>query len=88
MSATLMALGELTNFLRLGSFKYLQRQGFCSFNLLQQVADGGFEEVIAFAHALSCNALHVTSPIDNSVFARNNISITHNVTYEFFILKD
>jgi hypothetical protein len=84
VSATLMALGELTSFLRLGSFKYWQRQGFCSLSLLQHIAEGGLEEVMAFAHAISCNALHVT-PIDNSVFARSKVSIMHNVTYENFI---
>jgi hypothetical protein len=86
-SATLMALGELTSFLRLGSFKYWQRQGFCSFSLLQHIAEGGLDEMMAFAHALSCNALHVI-PIDNSVFAMSTVTIMHNVKHEIFIFKE
>jgi len=66
-STTLMTLGELTSFLRLGSFKY-------------------WHEVIALAHALSCNVLHVI-PIDNSVFAWSTVTIMHNVKHEIFIFK-
>jgi hypothetical protein len=62
--ATFLALGELTNFLRLGFLRYWQRQGLCSLILEQQSLDGGVEEVIALTHELSCTGLHVTA-IDN-----------------------
>jgi len=61
--ATVLAFGELTSFLRFGSFTYWQRQGLCSFNLLQQAADGALADVIALAHALSSNGLQVI-PVD------------------------
>ncbi|KAK2397472.1 Bifunctional inhibitor/lipid-transfer protein/seed storage 2S albumin superfamily protein [Trifolium repens] len=62
--ATFLALGELTNFLRLGFLRYWQRHGLCSLILEQQSLDGGVEEVIALTHELSCTGLHVTA-IDN-----------------------
>jgi len=59
--ATFLALGVLTNFLRLGFFIYWQRQGLCSLILEQHRLDGGVEEVIALTHELSCTGLHVTA---------------------------
>jgi hypothetical protein len=59
VTATFLALGELTSFWRLGSFTYWQRQGLCSFNLLQHKAVGVVEDVIAPAHALSSSGLQV-----------------------------
>jgi len=86
--ATFLALGEFTSFLRLGSFKYWQRQGLCSFSLLQQTDEGGLEEVMALAHALSCNALHVTAVTHNSVSARaTKVTMMHSVAYETFIFE-
>lgn len=61
MLATFLALGESTNFLRLGFLRYWQRQGFCSLILEQHRLDGGDEEVIALTHGLSCTGLHVTA---------------------------
>ena len=59
--ATFLALGVLTNFLRLGFFMYWQRQGLCSLILEQHRLDGGVEDVIALTHELSCTGLHVTA---------------------------
>jgi len=64
----------------------LAKEGFCSFSLRQQIAEGGLDEVIALAHALSCNVLHVI-PIDNSLFARSTVTIMHDVKHEIFIFK-
>lgn len=59
MLATFLALGELTSFWRFGSFIYWQRQDLCSFNLLQHVAEGAVEAVMAPAHALSSSGSQV-----------------------------
>lgn len=61
MLATFLALGESTNFFRLGFLTYWQRHGFCSLILEQHSFDGGVEEVIALTHELSCTGLHVTA---------------------------
>lgn len=61
--ATFLALGVLMNFLRLGFFRYLQRQGFCSLILLQQSLDGGVLDVIALTQELSCVGAHVTAAV-------------------------
>lgn len=39
---------------------YLQRHGLCSFNFEQQIELGVVDDVMAFAHALSCNGLQLT----------------------------
>lgn len=61
MLATFLALGESTNFFRVGFCMYLQRQGFCSLILEQQSLEGGTEDVIALTQELSCTGLHVTA---------------------------
>lgn len=75
---TFLALGEVTNFLRLGFLMYWQRQGFCCLILVQQSFEGGFPDVIAVTHGLSSVGVHVTA-IDTSVShakTRNTTSIT------------
>lgn len=61
MLATFLALGEATNFLRVGFCMYLQRQGLCSLILEQHSEEGGTEDVIALTQELSCTGLHVTA---------------------------
>lgn len=59
--ATFLALGEFTNFFRLGFLRYWQRQGFCSLILVQHSLDGGVDDTIELAHELSSVGLHVTA---------------------------
>ena len=85
MFATFLALGELTNFLRLGFLRYWQRQGFCSLILLQHSVDGGLADVIALTQGLSCVGLHVTAII-TCVLARSSTSRVHTTAmYDAFI---
>lgn len=56
-----MALGELTYWRRLGSFRYPQRHGLCCLSLLQHVFDGGDPPVIADKHGLSATGLQVAA---------------------------
>lgn len=88
--AICLALGELISFLRLGYFKYLQRQGPCCFSLVQHKEVGGLEEVMALAHALSSITLQVTPIAISAVSARSKVmSIMHTVVaHETFILKE
>lgn len=81
MFATFLALGEFTNFLRLGFLRYWQRQGFCSLILLQQTVDGALADVIALTQGLSCVGLHVTA-IVTSAFARSSTSRAHTAMYD------
>ena len=75
MLATFLALGEATNFLKVGFCMYLQRQGFCSLIFEQQSLDGGTEDVIAFTQELSCSGLHVTATETSAI-----INITNMLT--------
>jgi len=77
--ATVLALGELTSFWRLGSFTYWQRQGLCSFNLLQHKDVGLLADVIALAHALSSSGLHVIALHTRA--PSSTTSTTQNATY-------
>jgi len=44
---------------------------------------------MALAHALSCNALHVTAVTHKSVSASaNKVIMMHSVAYETFIFKE
>ena len=84
MLATFLALGELTNFLRLGFLRYWQRQGFCSLILLQHSVDGGLADVIALTQGLSCVGLHVTAIVTCGL-ARSSTSRVHTAMYDAFI---
>lgn len=88
MVATFLAFGEFTNFFKFGFLTYWQRQVLCSFNLLQQIAEGTFAPVIAFAHGLNSNGLQVTASIVNSASSlRNKRTITQNAAaYDIFII--
>ena len=55
--------------------RYPQRQGFCSFNLLQQVVEGGVEDMIAPRHGLNCPGLHVCA-CDTCASASNIVVTT------------
>jgi alcohol dehydrogenase class-P len=68
--------------------RYPQRQGFCSFNLLQQVVDGGEEDEIAGRHGLNCAGLQVTAC--DTFASANNITTTTIVTRRdaFFIFNN
>lgn len=57
---TFLALGELTNWRRLGLLMYPQRHGFCSLSFPQHTCDGGEDDVIAAAHGASSVGEHVT----------------------------
>lgn len=86
MLATLLALGELTSFCRFGSLRYWQRQGLCSFNLLQHVAVGAISDVIALSHAASSSGLHVIA-VETRVVSPGSRTIRtiKNPTYNIFI---
>ncbi|KAL2504377.1 Uncharacterized protein Adt_19998 [Abeliophyllum distichum] len=60
---TFWALGEFTNCFSVGSLRYPQRQGVCSWSLLQQKADGAFPNVIAGKQGFSSDALQVTASL-------------------------
>lgn len=68
------------------SFIYWQRQILCSFNLLQQIAEGAFAPVIALAHGLSSNGLQVMAPIDNSASLRSRTNTMQIAAYEIFMV--
>ena len=61
LRATFLAAGELTNCLNAGLLMYLQKHGFCSFNLPQQTLDGFADFVKAGRHELNSAELHVTA---------------------------
>ena len=82
--ATFLALGELTNFLRLGFLRYWQRQGFCSLILLQHSLDGGVDDVIAPTQELSSVGLHVTATV-MCASARSSTSTAQTAIYDTFI---
>ena len=86
MEATFLALGVLTNFLRLGFLRYWQRQGFCSLILEQHRLDGGVALVIALTHELSCAGLHVTA-IDTCALSTSTTTTSraHSAMYVAFI---
>lgn len=84
---TFWALGELTYGANFGSLMYLQRQGFCSFNLVQHADEGGWDEIMAGAHGFSSMTLHVTaSAINNS--PTKMTSVAAKMELPFFILQN
>lgn len=75
-----MAPGELMYCFRLGFFMYWQRHGFCSVNLEQHAADGGWLDMIAGAHAASCTGLHVTASVVPTIAAMKTTAIRAGTT--------
>lgn len=77
--ATSLALGLLQNFLSAGSFRYPQKQGFCSFSLVQHSGDGfggpisagrqGLSSVSKQTTALALGALIATTSASSSAAA-------------------
>ncbi|OWM84647.1 hypothetical protein CDL15_Pgr027434 [Punica granatum] len=61
-SATFLALGLVQYILRVGSLRYPQRQGCCSFSFVQHSVVGAAGDVIAGKHGASSDAMHVTAP--------------------------
>lgn len=82
--ATFLALGELTNFLRLGFLRYWQRQSFCSLILLQHCLDGGVDDVIAPTQELSSEGLHVTATV-MCASARRSTNTAQTAIYDAFM---
>lgn len=88
--ATFLAFGVLTNFLRLGLFRYWQRQGFCSLSLVQHSFVGGVSELIAFAQELSSTGLQVTAAIVTSALAsiiKTTVNNAIAAIYDAFIFS-
>ena len=70
--------------------RYPQRHGLCSLSLVQQVLDGGAEDVMAAMHELSCKGLHVTAFAISGASNRSmaTTATAQSTTYEaFFILN-
>ncbi|CAK7344255.1 unnamed protein product [Dovyalis caffra] len=85
--ATFLAPGDAIYSLRLGSLRYPQKQGCCSFSVLQQVVDGGAEDKIAPRHGLSIPGLHVTA-CDTCASAKNITTTTITKEDTFFIFNN
>ncbi|GAB4827910.1 hypothetical protein Ancab_034794 [Ancistrocladus abbreviatus] len=69
---------------------YWQRHGSCSLILAQHSFDGWtFDDMMAFAHELSCAGLHVTAatePFGLSLASTNTNTATATTSTEAFIL--
>lgn len=53
---------------------YWQRQGLCSLILVQQIAVGGLDEVIALTQGLSCTGLQLTALATCAALANSSTS--------------
>lgn len=65
---------------------YLQRHGFCSFNLLQHSLDGGDEDEKADAHGASWVGAHVTAiETCDSANTRSTSVATHSAIFAMLL---
>ncbi|KAL6010826.1 hypothetical protein ACLOJK_001268 [Asimina triloba] len=82
---TFLAFSGLMYFFRAGSFRYLQRQDFCSLSLLQHAAVGGEPRSMEPAQGLSSVGLHVTDMAVGTWPTSSSASIAHARKQETFI---